>query len=101
MIELETRYRVPTVAVHVNVFERIVGSVVKVNGMPRARQAFIPTPVFNQPPAVLRGYIEGDDPVHGRPFMEQVFHLLTRPLDDEDLHGRRLRPFDAAAARAG
>src|SRR3990170_7335784 len=87
MIELESRYGVPTVAVHVNVFERIVGSVVKVNGMPRARQAFIPTPVFNQPPAVLRGYIEGDDPVPGRPFMEQVFHLLTRPLDDGDLRG--------------
>ncbi len=87
MIDLESKYGVPTVAVHVNVFERIVGSVAKVNGMPNARQAFVPTPIFNQPPDVLRRYIEGDDPVHKRPFMEHVFHQLTRPLDDEDLRG--------------
>ena len=43
--------------------------------------------MFNQPPAVLRGYVEGDDPVHGAPFMERVFDLLTRPLSDEDLRG--------------
>jgi hypothetical protein len=43
--------------------------------------------MFNQPPAVLRGYVEGDDPVHGGPFMERVFDLLTRPLSDEDLRG--------------
>jgi hypothetical protein len=55
--------------------------------MPRARQAFVPAPMFNQPPAVLRGYVEGDDPVHGGPFMERVVDLLTRPLSDDDLRG--------------
>jgi hypothetical protein len=43
--------------------------------------------MFNQPPAVLRGYVEGDDPVQGGPFMQRVFDLLTRPLADEDLRG--------------
>jgi hypothetical protein len=43
--------------------------------------------MFNQPQAVLRGYVEGDDPVHGAPFMARVFDLLTRPLSDEDLRG--------------
>jgi hypothetical protein len=37
--------------------------------MLRARQAFVPVPMFNQPAAVLRGYVEGDDPVQGGPFM--------------------------------
>jgi hypothetical protein len=87
MIAMESEYGIPTVAVHVQVFARLVESVARAQGMPRARQAFVPVPMFNQPPAVLRGYIEGDDPVHGTPFTERVFDLLTRPLPDEDLRG--------------
>jgi hypothetical protein len=75
------------VALHVQVFARLVESVARAQGMPHARQAFVPVPMFNQPPAVLRGYVEGDDPVQGRPFMQRVFDLLTRPLADDDLRG--------------
>jgi hypothetical protein len=87
MIAMESEFGIPTVAVHVQVFGALVESVARARGMPRARQAFVPVPMFNQPPAVLRGYVEGDDPVHGGPFMERVFDLLTRPLSDEDLRG--------------
>jgi hypothetical protein len=87
MIAMESEHGIPTVAVHVKVFGRLVASVARAKGMPRARQAFVPVPMFNQPPAVLRGYVEGDDPVHGGPFMGRVFDLLTRPLPDEDLRG--------------
>ena len=87
MIDMESKYGIPTVGIHVHVFARLVDSTVRTNGMPRARQAFVRAPMFNQPPAVLRGYIEGDDAVHGGPFMERVFGLLTRPLADEDLRG--------------
>ena len=84
---METEHGVPTVAVHVQVFSRLVDSTARSNGMPHARQAFVPVPVFNQPPAVLRGYVEGDEPVHGGPFMRRVFDLLTTPLSDDDLRG--------------
>jgi hypothetical protein len=84
---MESEFEIPTVAVHVQVFARLVESVARAQGMPRARQAFVPVPMFNQPPAVLRGYVEGDDPVNGAPFMQRVFDLLTRPLADEDLRG--------------
>ena len=87
MIAMESEFGIPTVAVHVQVFARLVESVGRAQGMPQARQAFVPVPMFNQPPAVLRGYVEGNDPVHGAPFMERVFDLLTRPLADEDLRG--------------
>jgi hypothetical protein len=87
MIAMESEFGIPTVAVHVQVFARLVESVARAQGMPRARQAFVPVPMFNQPPAVLRGYVEGDDPVHGAPFMGRVFDLLTRPLSDDDLRG--------------
>ena len=87
MIAMESEFGIPTVAVHVQVFARLVESVGRAQGVPHARQAFVPVPMFNQPPAVLRGYVEGNDPVHGAPFMERVFDLLTRPLADEDLRG--------------
>jgi hypothetical protein len=87
MIAMESEHGIPTVAVHVKVFAALVESVARAKGMPRARQAFVPVPMFNQPPAVLRGYVEGDDPVQGRPFTERVFDLLTTPLVDADLRG--------------
>jgi hypothetical protein len=65
------------VGVHVHVFARLVQNAVKASGMPQARQAFVPTPLMNSPPAVLRDYVEGDDPIHDRPFMAEVFDQLT------------------------
>jgi hypothetical protein len=35
-------------------------------------------------PAELRAYVEGNDTVSGRPFMQEVIEGLTRPLDAED-----------------
>jgi len=74
---------VPTVAVHTDVFARLARSVARVNGMPTTRQAFVPQPVVGRSPGDLRGYIEGVDPVNGRPFMQEVIEGLTRPLDDD------------------
>jgi hypothetical protein len=55
--------------------------------MPRTRQAFVPQPVVDLSPAELRAYIEGNDRITGRPFMQEVIEALTRPLDEEDLKG--------------
>jgi hypothetical protein len=85
--ELETGYGVPAVAVHADAFARLVGSVARVSGMPRARRAFVPTPVLDRSPAELRAYIEGDDPVRGRPFMAEVVDALVAKVDDKDLRG--------------
>jgi hypothetical protein len=68
--------------VHTHVFARLAQSVAKVNGMPAARQAFVPQPVVGQAPATLRGYIEGTDPVNKRPFMQELLEGLTKPLDN-------------------
>src|SRR5436309_8406780 len=78
---------VPTVAVHTHVFARLARSVALANGMPGTRQAFVPQPVVDRSPAELRGYIEGDDPISGRPFMQAVIEGLTAPPDGEDLKG--------------
>jgi len=55
--------------------------------MPRLRQAYTPHPVVDQSAAHLRGYIEGNDAISGRPFMQEVLEGLTSPLEDADITG--------------
>lgn len=78
---------VPTVAVHTNVFSKLAKSVALMNGMPGTRQAFVPQPIVGKSPAELRAYVEGNDPVSGRPFMQELIEGLTRPLDGNDVKG--------------
>ena len=56
-------------------------------GMPRLRQAYTPHPVVDQSAAHLRAYIDGNDAISGRPFMQEVLEGLTSPLEDADLQG--------------
>src|SRR5262245_58317378 len=56
-------------------------------GMPRLRQAYVPQPVVDRSAAHLRAYIEGQDPVFKRPFMQGVLEGLTSALDEADLQG--------------
>ena len=82
---IEARYGVPTVALHTDKFDRVVRSVASVNGMPGLRQVFVPQPVMGKSPRELRAYVDGTDPITGRPVMQEVIEGLTRPLDDDDL----------------
>src|SRR5438094_10233983 len=82
---IESKYGVPTVAFHTHVFEKVVRSVTRVNGMPRMRFAFVPQPVMGKSPHELRAYVDGDDPLTGRPVMQEVIEGLTSPFDAEDL----------------
>ena len=77
----------PTVAVHTHVFARLVRSVVLANGMPTARQAYVPQPIVDKSAAELRAYIDGADPTTKRPFVQELIEGLTRPLDESDLKG--------------
>ena len=69
--------------------------------MPSARQAFVPTPLMNTSPQGLREYVEGNDPIHGRPFMAEVFDQLTRPVPGRRAARRGLGPVDSALRRSG
>ena len=82
---IDSKYSVPTVAIHTDIFERAVRSVTRVNGMPRFRTAFVPQPVMGKSPKELRAYVDGTDPVSGRPVMQEVIEGLTRPFDAQDL----------------
>jgi len=48
------------------------------------RFSYTPHPVVSMPPSVLRGYIEGKDPVTGKRFADEVMEALTRPYSPEE-----------------
>jgi hypothetical protein len=79
-ITLETRYGVPTVAVHTSKFDRVVRSVTKMAGLPQAPLVFVPQPVMGKSAAQLRAYVEGIDPVRGGPVMQEIVEALTQGL---------------------
>jgi hypothetical protein len=80
---IETRYGIPTVALHTDKFDRVVRSVATVSGLPGLRQVFVPQPIMGKTAAQLRAYIDGRDPLTGRPVMQEVIEGLTRPLDEQ------------------
>jgi hypothetical protein len=82
---IDHKYGVPTVAVHTDRFEAVVRSVTQVSGMPSMRQAFVPQPIMGKTPQQLRAYVDGNDPITGRPVMQEVIEGLTSPLDAADL----------------
>src|SRR5260370_11928366 len=76
---IEAKYGVPTVAMHTDKFDKVVRSVADVNGMPGLAQVFVPQPIMGKTPAQLRAYVDGMDPISGRPVMQEVIEGLTLP----------------------
>jgi hypothetical protein len=80
-ITIETKYGVPTVALHTDKFDKVVASVTKMAGLPEAPRAFVPQPVMGKSAAELAAYVNGKDPHTGRPVMQEVVEALTVALD--------------------
>jgi len=53
-------------------------------GMPLQRIAFTPHPVWGKTDEQMYAYLEGNDPVSGKPLMKEVVDSLTRPLTAEE-----------------
>jgi len=82
-IALDSKYGVPTVAIHTNAFDKAVQSVTRMHGMPEARYTFVPQPVMGKTAEQLRAYVEGKSPISGRPVMQEVIEGLTRPAEGD------------------
>jgi hypothetical protein len=80
-ITLETKYKVPTVALHTDKFDKVVASVAKMAGLPEAPRSFVPQPVMGKTAQELAAYVGGNDPITGRPVMQEVVLALTSALD--------------------
>ncbi len=70
----------PTVALHTEKFDKVVKSVTKMGGMPEAPTVFVPQPVMGKSAAELRAYVDGADPITGRPVMLEIVEALTTQL---------------------
>jgi hypothetical protein len=81
-ITLETRYGVPTVAIHTDKFVKVVRSVTRVAGLPQAPTVYVPQPVMGRTAEELAAYVNGNDPATGRPVMREVIEGLTQGLAD-------------------
>jgi hypothetical protein len=55
------------------------------------RFSFPPYPLVGRPRDVLRKYVEGNDPISGRPLMQEVVDALTRPLTEEEKNPKPAR----------
>ena len=86
---LDSKYGVPTMALHTHVFQKVVESVTRIHGMPEARYAFVPQPVMGKTAEQLRAYVDGKDPLSGRPVMQEVIEGLTRPANGD--HPRQVK----------
>src|SRR5580692_2092981 len=80
-ITLETKYGVPTVALHTDKFDKVVASVAKMAGLPEAPRSFVPQPVMGKTAQELAAYVNSNNPLTGRPVMQEVVQALTSALD--------------------
>lgn len=76
-ITLETKFGIPTAAIHTEKFDRVVRSVTRMAGLQDAPTIFVPQPVMGRTAAQLRAYVEGVDPVSGVPVMREIIDALT------------------------
>ncbi len=74
----------PTAPVVTQAFPELIRSFAYKKGMPKLRFTFVPHPFANRSIEVHRKYLEGNDPINGRPVIEGIVEALTKPTTDEE-----------------
>jgi hypothetical protein len=64
-------------------FRRLAEAAARVRGVSEVRRAFIPGTPADKSPDELLAYIEGDDPIARRPFIEVLLGELARDVDGD------------------
>ena len=75
----------PTAPLVTIAFKDLAVSNAAQRGMPHERICFTPHPVWGKTDEEMYAYLEGNDPVSGRPLMKEVIGALTTPLTAEEL----------------
>jgi hypothetical protein len=81
-ITIDTKYGVPAVAMHTDKFVKVVRSTASMAGLPQAPCVFVPQPVMGKSAAELAAYVNGNDPVTGRPVMQELVEALTLAMQE-------------------
>jgi hypothetical protein len=61
-------------------------------GMPLQRIAFTPHPVWGKTDEQMYAYLDGNDPVSGKPVMKEIVDSLTRPLTPDEMKSGTVTP---------
>ncbi|MDR1728820.1 MAG: hypothetical protein LBT74_13005 [Acidobacteriota bacterium] len=56
-------------------------------GMPGFRFTFVPHPITGIPAELCNKYLQGSDPLTGKPVLGEIIDAITRPLSAEDASG--------------
>src|SRR5579862_4220963 len=74
----------PTAPMVTIAFKNLALSNAAQRGMPHERICFTPHPVWGKTDAEMYAYLEGNDPVSGKPLMKEVVDALTQPLSADE-----------------
>ena len=74
----------PTAPMVTIAFKDLAKSNAAGRGMPLERICFTPHPVWGKTDAEMYAYLEGNDPVSGKPLMKEVIDALTQPLTEDE-----------------
>jgi hypothetical protein len=74
----------PTAPMVTIAFKNLALSNAAQRGMPHERICFTPHPVWGKTDAEMYAYLEGNDPVSGKPLMKEVTDALTQPLTADE-----------------
>jgi len=69
------------------IFNEVVESYAFKKGMPGFRFTYVPHPITGIPADLCRKYLQGNDPVTGKPVLDEIIDAITRPLSAEDAMG--------------
>jgi len=65
-------------------FQELVKTYAYKKGMPNERFTFVPHPITGQAASVYRKYLEGNDPITGKPVLQEIIGAITKPLTLEE-----------------
>jgi hypothetical protein len=82
----------PTAPMVTIAFKNLALSNAAQRGMPHERICFTPHPVWGKTDAEMYAYLEGNDPVSGKPLMKEVTDALTQPLTADESKSGTVTP---------
>ncbi len=75
---------VPVAPLSTKAFLNLAKTITFKKGMPLQRMTYTPHPTQGRPGPVVRGYLEGNDPVTKLPILDEITGALTRPPTAEE-----------------
>jgi hypothetical protein len=74
----------PTAPVVTEAFSDLIRNFAYKKGIPKLRFTFVPHPFANRSIEVHRKYLQGNDPINGKPVIESIVTALTKPTTREE-----------------